>query len=170
MTGARPLLDVMRLPEEVGRSDGVARARITRLWGIVVRQAYHEARVRCWRGLPFRSGRVEEVHGAYQAMQPWELEEISARGHAIADQSVDLVNSSGAVGCHFSTKATAILADEVARVVRPGGLALIDSGRDGTAEKDVRALFGARGFRPVHRARSCALDRYIQLCLRKEGS
>jgi SAM-dependent methyltransferase len=86
----------------------------------------------------------------------------------VSDSSVDVVNSSGAVGCHFEAKATAILADEVARVVRPGGLALIDCGPDGTGPKELHAIFDARGFRAIHRARSCLFDRYWQVCFRKE--
>jgi SAM-dependent methyltransferase len=90
-------------------------------------------------------------------------------GVPLADQSVDIVNSSGAVGCHFEPGTTARLASEVDRVLRPGGLALIDSGRNGTSEPDVRAIFGERGFDVLHRSRSCAFDRYRQVCFRKSG-
>jgi SAM-dependent methyltransferase len=258
---ARSTLELVPLRQATLESVGAGRAALARLWTIVLRQAYHETRVRRWRGLRFRSVRPNEVRGAYQAMQPWELEGINARqawanwrtiprnlegrvdgrplqaidlccgtgqstevlayylpagssilgleyhahfveaargrsyrtrsgvrahvsfraqsvletfrdpsGAPVGDQSVDLVNSSGAVGCHFDRDATATLADEVARVIRPGGLALIDSGRAGTPEREVCALFEARGFRPLHRARSCAFDRYVQVCLRKEPS
>jgi SAM-dependent methyltransferase len=253
--------DALPLGRTSGGSWQPPRATLARLGSIVLKQAYHEARVRCWRGLRFRSARAEEMFGAYRAMQPWELEGINARqawanwrtiprnlegrvngrpldaldlccgtgqstevlayylppgssilgleyhphfveaarsrsyrarsggpaqvhfraqsvletfrdtgGSALRDQSVDVVNSSGAVGCHFDGDATAVLADEVARVTRPGGLALIDSGRAGTGEREVRRLFEARGFRSVGRAWSCAFDRYVQLCLRKEPS
>jgi len=88
-------------------------------------------------------------------------------GAALADLSIDLVNSSGAVGCHFDSSATARLAAEIDRVLRPGGLALIDSGRSGTPEPELLAIFLGRGFSAVHRARSCAFDRYQQVCFRK---
>jgi SAM-dependent methyltransferase len=85
----------------------------------------------------------------------------------VPDASVDLVNSSGAVGCHFDADATSVLAAEVARVVRPGGLALIDCGPDGTRPSELRSIFRAHGFTPIHRARSCPFDRYWQVCFRK---
>jgi SAM-dependent methyltransferase len=86
----------------------------------------------------------------------------------VVDASVDLVNSSGAVGCHFDARTTAVLAAEVDRVLRPGGLALIDCGRDGTRPEELRRIFEDRGFRAIHRARSCLFDRYWQVAFRKE--
>lgn len=91
-------------------------------------------------------------------------------GAEVADRSVDLVNSSGAVGCHFDADATSTLADEVARVLRPGGLALIDSGSGGTGTGEVVEIFHSRGFHPLNRARSCFLDRYTQVCFRRNGN
>jgi SAM-dependent methyltransferase len=88
-------------------------------------------------------------------------------GQRVADQSIDLVNSSGAVGCHFDPETTGVLAQEVGRVLRPGGLAMIDSGRGGTAEPELRLIFEHLGFEVLHQARSCFLDRYPQVCFRK---
>jgi hypothetical protein len=88
-------------------------------------------------------------------------------GDALADASVELVNSSGAVGCHFEARDTALLAQEVARVLRVGGLALIDSGRAGTSQRALVRVFAERSFEAIHRARSCVLDRYTQVCFRK---
>jgi SAM-dependent methyltransferase len=85
----------------------------------------------------------------------------------LAGESVDIVNSSGAVGCHFDAEATRVLAAEVERVLRPAGLALIDSGPGGTDQVQVRSIFEARGFETLHSARSCFLDRYTQVCFRK---
>jgi SAM-dependent methyltransferase len=85
----------------------------------------------------------------------------------VPDGSVDLVNSTGAVGCHFDAKTTEKLAHEVDRVLRPGGLALIDSGPGGTPEHGVTSIFGARGFVALQRTRSCLFDRYRQICFRK---
>ncbi len=88
-------------------------------------------------------------------------------GRPLADASVDLVNASGAVGCHFDRAATAVLAREVARVLVPGGPATIDSGSSGTSSADLRALFAEQGMERIGDAHSCVFDRYRQLCLRK---
>jgi SAM-dependent methyltransferase len=85
----------------------------------------------------------------------------------LADGSIDLVSSCGAVGCHFDPAATARLLDEVTRVLRRGGLATIDSGADGTEARDLIRLGRARGLEAVHRARSCALDRFEQIAMVK---
>jgi len=91
----------------------------------------------------------------------------TADGRRVPDRSVDLVNASGAVGCHFDLAATQLLARECGRVVRPGGLALIDAGRGGADAKELTTAFHAVGFRVVRQARSCIIDRGNQLCLRK---
>jgi SAM-dependent methyltransferase len=88
-------------------------------------------------------------------------------GQPIAPNSVDLINASGAIGCHFDGDATAILARQCARVLKDGGLALIDAGREGTCARELVRLFAEQGFQPVHKARSCVFDRYWQLCLQK---
>jgi SAM-dependent methyltransferase len=90
-------------------------------------------------------------------------------GAEVRSASVDLVNASGAIGCHFDRPSTEVLAHEVARVLRPGGMATIDSGKQGTTRDDLLEIFGALGFTLVHSARSCALDRYRQLCLVKQA-
>lgn len=88
-------------------------------------------------------------------------------GRKLSDGHVDLVHSSGAVGCHFQPHETERLAREIARVVSAGGLALIDSGRAGTDTETVTEIFEANGFNAIHCARSCALDRYTQVCFRR---
>jgi len=90
-------------------------------------------------------------------------------GEPVPSASVDLVNSCGAVGCHFDRRASATLLDEVARVLAPGGLATLDSGVDGTPAAELVELAQARGFTLLHQARSCLFDRFVQLCLRKNG-
>ncbi len=223
-----------------------------------LRQAWHEARLRYWRRIEFRSRENAEARAAYAAMAAWEFEGINARqawanwrtiprnlqsrvpeyplraldlccgtGHSTAvlayhladgseilglegnphfvararsrtyftrhgtdarvlfraqsvleelrdaegerldNASIDLVNSSGAIGCHFDVAATAALAGEVTRVVRPGGWALIDSGPAGTRPDEVRRIFERSGFELRHQARSCFVDRCLQLCFRK---
>ena len=114
-----------------------------------------------------RGGEPADVRFGCQSV----LEPLRNEAHEpIPDASVDVVNSSGAVGCHFEAKATTLLAAEVDRVLRPGGLALIDCGPDGTRPQELRGIFHALGHRVIHRARSCALDRYWQFCFRKPGA
>jgi SAM-dependent methyltransferase len=118
------------------------------------------------RGRTYRTREGGPAHVSFHAQSVLE----PFRDHSgvpLPAQSVDVVNSSGAVGCHFEKGTTARLAAQVDRVLRPGGLALIDSGRSGTTEDEVRAIFGERGYHVLNRARSCAFDRYLQICLRK---
>jgi SAM-dependent methyltransferase len=92
-----------------------------------------------------------------------------ADGREVQPESVDLINASGAVGCHFDGEATRRLAAECARVMRPGGLATIDSGRDGTGADDLIAIFRESGFEAIGHSRSCVFDRYRHVCLRYQG-
>lgn len=110
------------------------------------------------------SGR--EVRVAFAAQSVLERFRCPA-GRELAAGSVDLVNSSGAVGCHFDASATAELAREVARVLVRGGIALIDAGDQGTPEPDVERIFAAAGFNRLGQARSCAFDRYVQISFAK---
>src|SRR4051812_1899519 len=92
---------------------------------------------------------------------------IGPDGNMVPNESVDLVNSCGAVGCHFDRDATALLAAEVARVLKPGGLAAIDSGAAGTPKTLLVSVFQAAGFRVSHARKSVFLDPYTQVCFRK---
>jgi SAM-dependent methyltransferase len=83
------------------------------------------------------------------------------------DESVDLVSAGGAVGCHFDAADTIRLARECRRVVRPGGWALIDAGAEGTPAGLLKRIFAEQGFEARGQARSCPLDRFVQLRLRK---
>jgi SAM-dependent methyltransferase len=88
-------------------------------------------------------------------------------GTPVADGSVDLVNSCGAVGCHFAPPRTAVLLREIARVLRVGGLATIDAGPDGTSACELTTLAESAGFRVLGRTRSCLFDRFLHVCLQK---
>ncbi|MBL9091640.1 MAG: class I SAM-dependent methyltransferase [Planctomycetaceae bacterium] len=88
-------------------------------------------------------------------------------GRAVRDASIDLVNASGAVGCHFDADEVFTLAEECARVVKLGGLALVDSGTDEMPRSVLKRIFEDVGFRTIGAARSCMLDRRRQLCLRR---
>jgi SAM-dependent methyltransferase len=90
-----------------------------------------------------------------------------AAGAEIPAGSVDLVNCCGALGNHFRADRTRVVAAEVDRVLRPGGLALLDAGPDGTRPEELRAIFAERGFLALRESRSCAVDRFRQLALRK---
>jgi SAM-dependent methyltransferase len=87
-----------------------------------------------------------------------------ASGQPVPSHQVDLVNSCGAVGNHFTPATTRRLAAEVARVLVPGGLALIDSGPDGTRPEELKRIFAEHGLKPVHQTRSCFADRFTQIC------
>jgi SAM-dependent methyltransferase len=87
-------------------------------------------------------------------------------GALVADASVDLVHSSGAIGSHFEPAATSLLVAEARRVLRPGGLALLDAGPAGTSPRALEQLVTEAGFDVCRRARSCILDRYWQYCCR----
>lgn len=108
-------------------------------------------------------GGVTVTFRAQSVLDPFQ----AADGTPIPDASIDVVNASGAVGCHFDAAATATLAQEVRRVLKPSGLALIDAGSSGTSPDEVCGIFEACGFTVVNRAKSCVFDRYTQLCMQK---
>lgn len=91
-------------------------------------------------------------------------------GEPLAAGSVDVVNSCGSLGIHFRPDEISALAGEIARVLRPGGLAAVDSGRAGVRRPLMTRLFEARGFRAVGTAKSCFLDRFTQIAFRKEAA
>ncbi len=92
------------------------------------------------------------------------------RGRLLEDGGVDLVNSCGALGIHFDAEALDGLAGEIARVLRPGGLATIDSGRQGVRKGEMTRIFERHGFEARGYAKSCFLDRFTQLGLVKARS
>lgn len=84
-------------------------------------------------------------------------------GRLIPDGSVDLVNSCGALGIHFDAASIDRIAAEIARVLRPGGLAAIDSGREGVGKDEMVRIFERRGFAARSFVKSCFLDRFTQI-------
>ena len=61
------------------------------------------------------------------------------------------------------------LLTEIARVLRPAGLAILDSGPDGTTAEELFALAKPRGLTMLNRARSCVFDRFEQIAFRKNA-
>ena len=92
------------------------------------------------------------------------------RGRPLHDESVDLVNSCGALGIHFDAPSIDELAREIARVLRPGGLATIDSGKEGVHKDEMIRIFERHGFEARTFAKSCFLDRFTQIGLVKTGA
>lgn len=84
-------------------------------------------------------------------------------GDCIPPDSVDLVNSCGALGIHFDGPAIAKIAAETRRVLKAGGIATVDSGREGVRKEEMTAIFMATGFQPLGAVKSCFLDRFTQL-------
>jgi SAM-dependent methyltransferase len=83
-------------------------------------------------------------------------------GNTIADRTVDLVNASGIVGHHLTPTTGRPLFAELGRIVRPGGVAMLDIGPTFCA-RDLLRVMEASGFSLVGHARSCFLDRCGEL-------
>lgn len=83
--------------------------------------------------------------------------------------TVDLINCSGAIGFHFSRSMTEQLSREIDRVLKPGGLVCLDSGKIGTTLEELREIFvGQLGYTDQGTARSFALDPLVQASFRKK--
>lgn len=91
------------------------------------------------------------------------------RSRLLESGSADLVNSCGALGIHFDAEALETVSAEIARVLRPGGLATIDSGSDGVGRDEMIRIFARRGFSTRGFSKSCFLDRFTQIALVKDG-
>lgn len=116
----------------------------------------------------YRGAAGEPVKVEFRAQSVLEMFR-DARGRPLADGSVDLVNACGALAVHFDAASLETLAAEIARVLRPGGLATVDSGRREARKREMIRIFERRGFEARGFARSCFLDRYTQLALVKRA-
>jgi SAM-dependent methyltransferase len=114
----------------------------------------------------YRSASGEDVKVAFRAQSVLETFRDAA-GEPLAGGSVDLVNACGSLGIHFVEADLERLIDEVARVLKPGGLAAVDSGSEGVDQARMILLFEKRGFETVGRVKSCFLDRFTHICFRK---
>ena len=87
-------------------------------------------------------------------------------GERVAAGSIDLVNSSGVIGHHLTGADLNACLDEIARVLRPGGVAALDPGPTASAAT-LTAGMEERGFRLERRTRSNPFDRCGQAVFRK---
>jgi SAM-dependent methyltransferase len=101
-----------------------------------------------------RSGREMQVDFRCQA-----LTEIlrEADGRPVAAATVDVASASGVVGHHLNAETVRPLIQELLRVLRPGGLAMLDVGPTLRARQLIE-LLPAAGFQFVARTRSWFLD------------
>lgn len=88
-------------------------------------------------------------------------------GGRCADQAFDVVHAIGSIGCHFTPAQAETIVGECARVLAPGGFALLDAGRPGTPAATLSALAIRHGLQVTGRSRSWWFDRYEQLVLRR---
>lgn len=93
-----------------------------------------------------------------------------ASGEPLPDGSVDLVNSCGSLGHHFDADLLELVAAETHRVLKPGGLAAVDSGTQGIVPAQMTRIFQRLGFGVLGSARSCWLDRSVQICFQRGGA
>lgn len=88
------------------------------------------------------------------------------RGERIADGSVDLVNASGILGHHLEPIDAGRMLDEVARVLKPDGVAALDVGPKLSAA-DLTSMMSDRGYTRLRRTRSNPFDRTGQVVFRR---
>lgn len=127
---------------------------------------YNAEFVRVASGRAYRGARGEEVKVRFRTQSVLETFR-DASGAPLADRSVDVVNACGSLGIHFVEADLERLLDEIVRVLKPGGLAAVDSGTEGVDRARMIRLFEKRGFEAVGRAKSCFLDRFTHLSFRK---
>lgn len=126
--------------------------------------------VRTARSRNYRDGAGDPVKADFRVQSV--LEEFrDSSGERLPDASVDLVNCCGAFAINFNARELSILAAEIARVVRAGGLAAIDSPASRAGKERMVRVFGRHHFEALGSAQSCFLDRYSQICFRRrEGA
>lgn len=88
-------------------------------------------------------------------------------GVRVPGASVDVVNCCGALALNFSEAEIDALAAEIARVLRPDGLAAIDAPASAEGRERMIRLFGRRRFEALGCAQSCLFDRFAQVCFRR---
>lgn len=84
----------------------------------------------------------------------------------IAPLSIDVVNASGIVGHHLDPPDAEAAAEEIHRVLKPGGIASLDVGPKLSAKK-LSELMDQLGFERLRRTKSNIFDRTGQVVFRK---
>lgn len=101
-----------------------------------------------------RSGEPVDVSFVCQGM----TETFQEDDHQpVPPTSVDLVSASGVVGHHLNSNMVVPVAQEIRRVLRPGGTALLDVGPT-MKERSLTRLMEPLGFRRLGRRRSWLFD------------
>lgn len=109
-----------------------------------------------------RAGTTQKVDFVCQGVtEPLRL----ASGEIIADQSVDVVNASGVVGHHLNAVTVNPLIAELVRVLRVGGIAMLDVGPS-LSGAELRSLMTAAGFEFLAHAKSGWWDPTGQMVFR----
>ena len=117
-------------------------------------------------GRTILNGRGEPIQATFRAQSALETFH-DAQGKIVPDESMDIANSIGAIGHHFTPDMTLLMMREISRVIRPGGFALIDSGPWGTSTTRVRAIGDALGWIELRSSRSRFLDPLVQVAFQK---
>jgi SAM-dependent methyltransferase len=101
-----------------------------------------------------RDGRPARVDFVCQGLtEPFR----QADGSAVPDRGVDLVNASGVIGHHLNHTTVRPLIEELGRILRPGGIAMLDVGPT-LAARDLRELMTDAGFTFLGHYRSWFAD------------
>jgi SAM-dependent methyltransferase len=87
-------------------------------------------------------------------------------GHAIDASTIDVVNASGIIGHHLDPPDAEAAAEEIRRVLKPGGIASLDVGPKLSAKR-LTILMMHLGFEPLRRTRSHVFDPTGQVVFRK---
>jgi SAM-dependent methyltransferase len=87
-------------------------------------------------------------------------------GHPIDASRIDVVNASVIVGHHLEPPAAESAAEEIHRVLKPGGIAKLDIGPKLSAKR-LTTLMKQLGFEPLRRTRSHLFDPTGQVVFRK---
>lgn len=127
---------------------------------------YNPDFVRVARSRIFRDAEGGPVKTDFRAQSILETFRDSS-GERLPDASVDLVNCCGALALNFDEGEIDSLAGEIARVLRTGGLAAIDSPANSSGKERMIRIFNKRRFEALGSAQSCFLDRFAQICFRR---
>jgi SAM-dependent methyltransferase len=87
-------------------------------------------------------------------------------GAKVADQSADVVNSSGVIGHHFNIITIDPVVKELCRVLRPGGVAMLDIGPT-LPERELTTFLTSMGFCRMGHWRSWRFDPTGQVVYRR---